>query len=227
MQEPQVIELTASDVHWPMDNNPPYLMIGGGRYPRRTNIDPFPCYPHDLGLVKDLVTEITELWPIPFETKFYVLHFETPDRTNGWAQMDAIEYDGKGGVKEWAASIALQGKRIPVHPAMTRYLVPHECGHLVEDAINASRGEHADNRKILQEYAALRGMECKDLAEGGTWHQHVGEIFANDFRILVAKREVEFWPHSGIPRPENLAAVIEWWEARKAELMEVQSAVAV
>src|SRR5215213_6319894 len=37
-------------------------------------------------------------------------------------------------------------------------------------------------------------------ASGGTWHSRPQEIFACDFRILVAGFELEFWPHPGIPR---------------------------
>jgi hypothetical protein len=51
------------------------------------------------------------------------------------------------------------------------------------------------------EYAQLRGCDPATPYGGGTWHKSPGELLANDFRILVAGVEPEFWPHPGSPTP--------------------------
>jgi hypothetical protein len=71
---------------------------------------------------------------------------------------------------------------------------------------------------VLDEYARLRGIaKPQHEAAAGCWHSAIGEVFACDFRILVAKTEVEFWPHPGIERPEGIRAVRDWWAGRLAE----------
>jgi hypothetical protein len=60
--------------------------------------------------------------------------------------------------------------------------------------------------------------------EGGTWHDSACEILACDFRILVTGMEAEFWPHPGIPRPEMVPALRDWWDAALARLADARAA---
>ncbi len=73
--------------------------------------------------------------------------------------------------------------------------------------------------RMDREYAQLRGLPVDERAlyGGGRWHAAIGELFANDFRILVARAELEFWPHPGFPRPETLPVVVEFWEQAISE----------
>ena len=65
-------------------------------------------------------------------------------------------------------------------------------------------------------------MPADPKSYGGGWHATVSELFANDFRILVAKSEVEFWPHPGFLRPEELVKVVDFWKREVDALKEVQ-----
>jgi hypothetical protein len=116
--------------------------------------------------------------------------------------------------------IFLCGKRVPPHPAVTRYLVAHEYGHNVEYMLNIARGaQSAWDEALSIEYAQVRGLPDSTLhhGDGGNWHDSIHEIIACDFRILVCETEVEFWPHAGIARPEHVPALAAWWaEARQA-----------
>ncbi|MGI8334376.1 hypothetical protein ACRYCC_30870 [Actinomadura scrupuli] len=48
---------------------------------------------------------------------------------------------------------------------------------------------------------------------GGTWYDGIHEIWACDFRILVCQVETEYWPHPGVPRPEEARGLAGWWSA--------------
>jgi hypothetical protein len=59
-------------------------------------------------------------------------------------------------------------------------------------------------------------LEFSDEPYGAlTWHTAMGEIFADDFRILIPKIELEHWPHPGIPRPEEVEEIKIWWAGVK------------
>jgi hypothetical protein len=146
-----------------------------------------------------------------------VLHRECTSRTNGWAEVDHRYYDDDCAkpccadkTVKWDGIIVLAGKRIPPHPAMTRYLVAHEYGHHVEYELLHRRGLDPGDSVVRDEYARMRG--CPDVNYGGgTWHKSPGELLANDFRIVVAGVEPEFWPHPGFTHPLEDALVQRWW----------------
>lgn len=212
-----IIVVDSQDIHWPFSSSVPVVHVGGGRYPHQEQVDPFPAYGHDPDLVRDVLDQVEALWPLPERHRpdLFILPYESTSRTNGWTSYD-YDYDAEveeGGERPWKSWIALSAKRIPPHPAMTRYLVAHEYGHVVHRQIKALRGvkEHLE----LEDYAEIRGMSTKKYG-GGTWHSSLIEVFANDFRLCITGIEGEFWPHPGIDRPDD--RVREWWRQQREAL---------
>jgi hypothetical protein len=207
----QVVVIERDALVWGFQSDGPVVRIGSGRYKRHESVDPTPAYPHDPTLVRAVLAQVQAAWPLPERERpsIYLLPNETTTRTNGWTAYDH-DYDGEkdeDGSYPWLAWIALSAKRIPIHPAMTRYLVAHEYGHVVERALKAVTG--IKETEELQEYRDLRGL-TDDLPYGaGTWHASPSEVFANDFRLTITGIEAEFWPHAGIARPD--AKVRDWF----------------
>lgn len=235
----KVTLLTPEDMTWPLgvqDTTPQY-QAGVGSYSRTFRVDPYPAYSHDLELVDGLAQQCEERFPLNgARVGIWLLSHDFIDRINGMTYEDAI-YKREDG-SEWeesftcycgcdkpkvfhggqALTIVLSGKRIPIHPAMTRYLVAHEYGHAVFNYITRHMGYDGSTQdKLLEDYMKLRGLENYTLKyKGGKWHQAPGEIVANDFRVLFCKQEMEFWPHDcALPNwhePEG-----QWWK-KAAEL---------
>ena len=193
----------------------------GTRYSASIEVDPFPGYGHHSGRVLTTLERVEAAFPLPepFAPTYFLLEHEVVSRTNGQQGIE-IDYnwtppedDPKDDAHQrpWHGYVVLSGKRIPPHPAMTRYLVAHEYGHVVEDWLIRGRREPVYSRTLLNEYAELRGVDPSISAGGRTWHLAIQEIFACDFRVLVAKIEREFWPHPGIERPEELPKIRAWW----------------
>lgn len=208
----EVVDLSGAMV-WPFRGDP-YVPVG-----KRTHVpvDPFPAYAHDAELVQRCINAAVAAFPVEHTPTIYLLDREPPVRTNGWAEPESNWNPDIGDDGAWvptAGRIVLAGKRIPLHPAMTRYLVAHEYGHHVEWHIAYQRTRPTIEYDVLKaEYQELRGLdEAHRHATGGTWHKSVVDVFADDFRLLVAQAETEFWPHPGVPRPEDVPEVVEWWE---------------
>ena len=185
--------------------------------------DPFPAYPHDLAVVETTARLVAAVCPPRWDVHILVANREEIGRTNGWSDVEiAREYDEATG--EWrpgdpSGLISLCGKRIPPHPAMTRYLVAHEYGHHVEWMLENARGHRLQAGDLIADYAKVRGLTGLHYGSGGRWHTSVTEVFACDFRILTCGIEVEFWPHPGVPRPEDSPpAVNDWWDAALTDL---------
>ncbi len=107
----------------------------------------------------------------------------------------------------------LSAKRIPIHPAMVRYLVAHEYGHAAFHHVARLMGYLDGERDRLEAkyIAEVRGADLSPPKySGGRWHRAFGEIIANDFRVAVMGREAEFWPHD-LPRPVVGDSVEAWW----------------
>ncbi len=225
--------LGPQDLVWPLgvqDTTPQYF-LGTGSYQRTLKVDPYPAYPHDLEHVERTLGHCMDVFPLKV-AKFglWVLSHDLIDRVNGVTFEDALyeredgsdweetipHYDGSGEMRTFrgqALSIALAAKRIPIHPAMTRYLVSHEYGHAAFYVVARTLGYKDSERDKLEEnYMELRGIE--DYAKkyrGGDWHRNPGEIIANDFRILFTKQEMEYYPHD-CPLPSwGDKPLAGWW----------------
>ena len=180
----------ASALCWSFNLVTPYFRIPCLEHTDDVRVDPHPCYAHDALLVKAELEHCDEVFPLPQDTHIYLLNRERLDRCNADAFTDAVyKSPRRQGI------IRMDGKRIPPHPAMTRYLVAHEYGHLAARWL-ALQNCQDDWRQWEREYAVLRGIPDQPASYGGrTWHLCTSEIVANDFRVLIARREEEFWPH--------------------------------
>ncbi len=195
------------------------------RYSGQAEFDPFPAYPHNLATVEQAVSHVLTRQRPLWDIDLYVADREEIGRTNGQSSVYYdYEYDDEGhrtGDRQVLAYILLCGKRIPPHPAMARYLVGHEFGHHIEWMLNRARGaRHLQDDDLIREYAAMRGLPSASVhhGAGGNWHDSAAEIFACDFRILCCDVETEFWPHIGVPRPETVDGLDDWWSAAQADL---------
>lgn len=215
MSAPRVIAITSRELQWTWEGVSRIAVPAPARafYGKQVNVDPVPAYAHDVALVRHEALAVARAFPLRVPVTICVLDRESPSRTNG--ECDII-YDYSKKAKKpspWAASIVLWGKRIPPHPALTRYLVAHEYGHAVARAISRRRGL-AEMSDLYQVYRRFRpGLPRVAYYGPGSWHATIGEVFANDFRILVAGVEEEYWPHPGIPRPSR--SVAAWWRAEQ------------
>jgi hypothetical protein len=213
---------------WGFDGELPTQRVQAARYERSERVDPAPAYAHDVKLVAEVLAQCEAAFPVQHSPSIFVLTHETIGRTNGHTSHD-YDYDeakkDAAGRYPYLPHIVLSGKRIPIHPAMTRYLVAHEYGHVVDTTLALRRFEGSGaEAKQDEEYAKLRGIVPPPYYGPGTWHRQAGEVFANDFRILVCGVEREYWPHPGIDRPEHSPAAVKWWAERLAEFRAVRAA---
>jgi hypothetical protein len=208
----RIIELKTEDLDWPFEGGACFKTGDPkGGYSRSISVDPFPCYPHNTDLVRESVAQVEAAFPIKFLPTYYALHHEATGRTNGHTRRVDI-YDCKyGEYTGWWPFIVLFGKRIPIHPGMTRYLVAHEYGHVVQYWIEHKRGiKDASITEFDREYLKLR-PQAEHGYGGLKWHKEVGELIANDFRICVTAIEKEYWPHPGFEHPMRLPEVRAFW----------------
>jgi hypothetical protein len=207
----EVESLIASrDLLWSFEGAEPYFRVSGGDWKRQVTVDPFPAYAHDSTLVLQIANSVASKFPLDRTVVYSLLDREEKARTNGATHINWKYIDDK--TRDWCATVVLCGKRIPIMPAMTRYLVSHEYGHVVAQYLRWQVDKTDDDSgKQYAEYAKLRGIEQAQHYGGGTWHERLEEIFANDFRILVTHEEEEFWPHK-VARPEGVPAIAEFWK---------------
>lgn len=183
--------------------------------------DPFPAYPHDIDVVRATADQVTGIVPARWDITVVVADREEVGRSNGHSNINpACKCPDDDCDRTTEGMIMLSGKRVPPHPAMTRYLVGHEYGHHVEYMLLDHGGHGVWGDTLVADYAKLRGLPASAVhyGSGGRWHDSVTEIFACDFRIVVCGIETEFWPHPGIPRPETIPALFGWWEEQVAAL---------
>lgn len=178
-----------------------------------TVVDPFPCYPHDVDVVTQVAEVCAAAFPPAWPVTYHVAEFEDVARTNGWS---AYAYTYDEAEAKWVPGhghVFLSGKRVPPHPAVTRYVTAHEYGHQVQWFLEQQRGIFGE-RELITEYARMRGIEPVERYGGGVWHRHVEEVFACDFRVWVLGIEEDYWPHDGIDHPcrgQATQPVRTWW----------------
>lgn len=192
----------ARDVTWSWDDGPRYRLHDMSSV---VKLDPTPCYQHDAQIVRTRLALVDKAWPHEGAVTYHLGQHEGVDRANG---LTATQW-GKGGVVA-GHHVFLAGKRIPPHHAITNYLVAHEYGHCVDDWIAKRQG--VDTDAMLDDYARRRGLNgARTHGGAGTWHSATAEVFACDFRILVADVEAAYWPHPGIPYPTKVRGLARWW----------------
>ncbi len=194
----KVVEL--NELNWRLDSGGPYLKPDSGL---DINVDPCPAYAHDTLLVESEFARLQEIAPLHYTPDVYILAYECLSRCNGWAE-------------EYSNQLVLSAKRTPIHPAMTRYLMSHEYGHFVEYRLKDIRND----RDLLKKYREIRGGDL--TFKPGRWHLSTQELFANDFRVLVSGREVDFWPHPDFPHPTKLDKIQDFW-ADAVEELQIES----
>jgi hypothetical protein len=209
----RVIVYRDEDAKWDWDSSAPVIYMSNPyqSYAGCAKFDPFPCYTHPKDLVVKTVEHVEKCFPIGFRTFYHVFPYECIGRTNGQASTDTVTYASDDQGATWVGEVQLHGKRIPLHPAMTRYLVAHEYGHIVDNWINWCMKKQFD--ALDKDYARMRNIPDSIGYGGRKWHNNVGEVIANDFRILCTNTEVEFWPHDCKHPLEDDNAKNWWYEA--------------
>ena len=201
------------NVGWSFGSEGPVYIYGPQG---RTELDPFPCYSHNVELVADIMNDLVERAPLDVPVEVHVSGFDDTHHTNGWAtytytsdfdkQLDKWTYDYTG-------HIFLSGKRTPLHRAMTRFVLPHEYGHNFMYALERVRDQ--DDMGVMLDYCKMRGIENNMEYGARRWHLNAKEVFACDFR-LWAGYEKEHWPHPGIDLPD--AKTKRWFSKAAKEI---------
>jgi len=194
-------------------------VYGGGR----AKWDPFPCYRHEMDAAIAAAEHVARVCPPPWPVTIYLADLEETSRTNAYSYLHETGHyeDGTWVDDEPSGLIMLAGKRIPPHPAVTAYLIGHEYGHQAEWMINFAAGrERLHSPLAARDYIKVRGLpdEADHHGSGGAWHDSVHEILACDFRILACGLEPGYWPHPGVPRPEDIPGLPAWWEETLAAI---------
>lgn len=215
----------AGELYWEFDDNKPYVYYGGladfegYHHHHRVNVYPDPAYSHNIHLVRKWADKTEASLPLKHSPGIYILEHEFVGRTNGFADR-SWNYSSEETPKEWAGHIVLSAKTIPILPAMTRYLVAHEYGHNVEWELARVRHMYENENAVRDEYMKLPGRNGSHEYGRGKWHSNIGELFANDFRILVAETETDFWPHPGFPHPHDAPDVEQFWLKATSDILE-------
>lgn len=192
--------------------------------------DPFPAYPHDVAIIEDSVRHVEQIAPPLWDVELFVANREEIGRSNGYSNVrDGGHYESGEWVEDPRTGlIVLSGKRVPPHPAVSRYLVAHEYGHNVEWMLESLRGgKYLHGDRVVTEYAGHRGLPTPVHAgSGGRWHDSATEIFACDFRIFACDVEAGYWPHPGVPHPHDLPQAGDlnaWWAQALDQLAAARS----
>ncbi len=213
----RIISFQPEDLIWDFEGKASFFAkLDSETYGRTLYVDPTPGYSHDRQLVLDTLTTVEEIFPIPLEIKYFILPFEEFSRTNGSASPEHSWDRDTEKSSMTGAIIVFSGKRIPPHPAMTRYLVSHERGHCVDYYISSRKGIKSD--EFRKQYAEMRGLEYNKQYGPGKWHTNTGEILCNDARICLFGVEPEFWPHP-CEHPLKLEKVQMFWYQMMLEML--------
>jgi hypothetical protein len=198
------------------------------QYSHNEKVDPWgPCYTHDFEIASKMLAKCIKLAPLcQIPVSLFISCFESVSRSNGcaWEEFayynDEAKENWKGpGDTPFEGMIFLSGKRTEIHPAVTRYVIPHEYGHIVENSLYKIRYPDSNDgeKQLEEEYAKMRGLDNALSYSAGNHHKMPGEVMANDFRTYVIESETEFWPHEVKP-PWKLKRVQRWWDEAIEEL---------
>jgi len=193
-------------------------------YQLSATFHPFPGYPHDISVVRETAKLVQELCPPIWDVEMYVADWEETGYTNAFSTVKDAYRDEEPTV----GFVMFSGKRIPPHPGMTRHLVGHEYGHNVAYMLSKVWGDkNVHDQPWMKAYAKMRGLpkSSNHHGSGGNWHSSVREIFATDFRFAVCGLEKEYWPHLGVPKPDRVPAVADWWAKTLRELREYREGI--
>jgi hypothetical protein len=214
-----VLDVLAEAV-WDFRDGRPHWREPASGHPSGT-FDPFPGYRHDEATARAALDVVTRAWPPAWDIGVYLADREDTGRTNGYSHLHVpTRREGDQWVEgQPAGLILLSGKRVPPHPAMTAYLVGHEYGHHVEWSLNQRDRKPLTSDAAARRYLTVRGLDDSALfhGDGGRWHTSVHEILACDFRVLIAGLEPGFWPHPGVPRPEDVPGLAYWWDEQQEQ----------
>ncbi|MDE2103050.1 MAG: hypothetical protein KGL39_37745, partial [Patescibacteria group bacterium] len=121
--------------------------------------------------------------------------------------------------RNWDGVIVLSGRTTEIHPAIARYVVPHEYGHILEDCLGQIRYPHDSHNcgaQVVKEWAKVRRLPQELFSQRyspTTHHLMPTEVFANDFRHALGF-ETEWWPHEDVCRPlgkRGTVKAVRWW----------------
>lgn len=196
---------------WEFDGSGAYYKLGKG-YGTRAAVDPFPAYSHSEVYAWGLISTLEVHIPVDI----YLLEHELESRVNGWTDINYV-WDEKGHIEEQNHIICLSGKRTPIPQGMQYYILAHEYGHAVENFLSEKTG----NEDFRVEYAEMRKVDLMDHYGGRSWKNAPGEVLADDFRILVAHQEVNYWPHDKVTPPHKLDYLYEWWDEKINDINQI------
>lgn len=220
-------------ISWPFERQPEVRLDTKFNSYFVEPIQPFPCYAHNKEVLQETI-ELLETYfriPKPFAPDWFVLEYDGISQVNGSTnrrfdyyspradklknKRDARKERGEEPIPEemteWNSFIILYGKRTPIHPAMTRFVAAHEYGHAVDYYIERMMNLEPEKNLLDAEYAEVRGIKNDQNYGGARWDTNIGEIIADDFRIMVADMQVEHWPHRG-RKPWQIPELHDWWD---------------
>lgn len=212
----RIIKLNDEDLTWQFDGSPYFKVkvTEGTKYSDYNtfhNIDTFPCYSHDIELVKECATKAESIFNFNPKPIYIIMPFESTGRTNGQAEKYNIGND------KYIPIVVLWGKRIPIMPNMTNYLYHHELSHCVD--YQACSQLKLEDSGLDEEYAKWRGIKNSSKYGARNWHTQTGEIIANDIRVSLFGAEPQFWPHK-CPHPDTKPEIKDYWMKFSAKMTE-------
>lgn len=218
MNYKKIIQLKPSDLTWKSHAEHPFFDVKNvlTSYYHTIYVDPFPCASHNVDFIKKKVTMVESIFPIAAPIKYVLLPNELKERVNAMAYQEYVDDKYKKKYK-FEGTIALSGKRTIIHPAMSNYLIAHEYGHMVDYWINQSMNqeEKSENASLFRKrYAAFRGIDFNQKLTGYGWKNNIAEVIADDFRIVMAKTDVDFFPHQ-CGNPAKNKKVTQYWQKLK------------